>query len=230
MIILAIDTSGSSLSAALLEDEMTRAEIFVDTGGNHSVHLLPAIKHIYDLAKVTPRETDLFVCTQGPGSFTGLRVGVGTIKGLAMATGKPLLGLSTLEALTANIDPLSARVRPLVDAQRGQVYAAVFRASWPLPVRIAEERIVDADLLIAELAGEESTIFLGSGAMKYSDRIKETLPGCGVAASLSSVKASVVGRLGFVKYCRGARDDVLTFAPRYLRLSEAERKASGSST
>src|SRR3990172_1724960 len=99
MHILAIDTAAATLSAAVLEDSTVRAEVFLNNGENHSVWLLPAIKHVYDLTGTSPLNTDLFVCTHGPGSFTCVRIAVSTIKGLAMAANKPVVGISTLEAL-----------------------------------------------------------------------------------------------------------------------------------
>jgi len=86
MQVLAIDTTGETLSVALLEGGETRAEVFINIGANHSLHLLPAIKHIYDITGETIEATDLFACTMGPGTFTGSRIGAATIKGLAMAS------------------------------------------------------------------------------------------------------------------------------------------------
>ncbi len=233
MLTLAIDTSGATLSTALLEDLTTRAEFFLNTGDNHSQHLLPAIKKIYDLAGASIQDTDLFVCTEGPGSFTGLRIGVGTVKGLALATGKPLLGLSTLEVLAANMGPGSMRICPLLDAQRGQVYAGAYRMKDGLiPEGIAAERLADANSWISGCKDEdEESIFLGSGALKYADLIEAARPGSFVAAPhFSHIRASVAGCLGVTKFLRGCRTDVLTFAPRYLRLCEAERNLSLSDT
>jgi tRNA threonylcarbamoyladenosine biosynthesis protein TsaB len=224
MLILAIDTTGATLSAALLEDQTIRAEVFVNTGDNHSLHLLPAIRHIYDLAGLSMVMTDLFVCTLGPGSFTGVRIGVSTIKGLAMATGKPVVGFSTLEALAANVGPVSGSICPILDAQRGQVYTAIYKLDRnSIPQLIHEERLTGLELLLSHVKGK--VLFIGSGAVKYADLINRTLPESIIApVQFSHVRASVVGLLGLRKFHEGHTLDVLTFTPRYLRLSEAERK------
>lgn len=232
MLTLAIDTSGTTLSAALLEDLTTRAEFFLNTGDNHSQHLLPAIKRIYSLAGAAIPDTDLFVCTEGPGSFTGLRIGVGTVKGLALATDKPVLGLSTLEVLAANMGPDSGRIYPLLDAKRGQVYAGAYRMKGGIvPEQIAEELLADVTSWISSIKEEGKIVFLGSGALKYADVIKAARPDSFVAAAhFSYIRASVAGCLAVTKFLDGCRTDVLSFAPRYLRLSEAERKLSPGDT
>ena len=225
MYILAIDTSGSALSVALLDDEAIRAEVFLNTGMNHSIHLLPAIKYVYEQAGLNTDATDLFVCTIGPGSFTGLRIGVGTIKGLAMAVGKPVVGISSLEVLAANIAPVSMNICPMLDAQRGQIYTALYKMDGDfLPIRIGEERVADVELFLKELA--EKTIFLGSGAIKHAQIIKKILPDMSILAPERHCynRAAVAGILGMKKFQEGKTSDALTFAPLYMRPSEAEKK------
>src|SRR5512136_1085962 len=103
MLILAIDTSSGSASIALLRDDDILSEIFINLDVNHSVVLLPALHDLLRLSRIEPKEIDLFACTIGPGSFTGIRVGASTVKGLALAVEKPIVGVSTLEALAFNI-------------------------------------------------------------------------------------------------------------------------------
>ena len=226
MLILAIDTTGATLSVALLKDQTTLAEIFVNTGDNHSLHLLPAIKQMYGLADATPEMTDLFVCTLGPGSFTGVRIGVSTIKGLAMATGKPVVGFSTLEALAANMGPFSGTICPILDAQRGQIYAAAYEVDDSfIPQLRHETRLTDLESFLSLLQGNGRVAFLGPGAVKYADLINAMLPEAIIAPlHYSTVRASVLGSLGLMKYHAGEILDSMTFTPLYLRLSEAERK------
>jgi tRNA threonylcarbamoyladenosine biosynthesis protein TsaB len=226
MLILAIDTTGATLSAALLEDLTVRAELSINTGENHSLHLLPSIRHLYDRAGVALETTDLFVCTLGPGSFTGVRIGVATIKGFAMATGKPAAGFSSLEALAANLAPFSGSICPLLDAQRGQIYAAAYELDECfIPQLKREARLTDIPSFISRYTDKDQAIFLGSGALKYADLIKDALPGAMIApARFSQVKASVVGCLGLGKFQQRQVLDAVTFTPLYLRLAEAERK------
>ena len=224
MLILAIDTTGATLSVALLRDQTTLAEVFINTGDNHSLHLLPAIKQMYDLADATLEMTDLFVCTLGPGSFTGVRIGVSTIKGLAMAASKPVVGFSTLEALAANMGPFTGTICPILDAQRGQIYAAAYELDDSfIPQLRHEARLTDVESFLSLFQGNGEVAFLGAGAVKYADLINATLPEAIIApVHYSPVRASVLGSIGFLKYRAGEILDTLTFTPRYLRLSEAE--------
>ncbi len=223
MFILALDTSSDALSVALLEDTALRAEIFVNSGLNHSCTLLPTVKRLYDIAELNIAQTDLYVCTVGPGSFTGLRTGVCTMKGLAMAMGKPLVGLSTLEALAANAGPWPENICPLLDASRGKIYAALYRRDENGHLQlIGEEGVTDINRFLSALEGE--ALFLGSGALKYAAEIKKERPQSFIADPQDChVHARRVGILGGKKSAAEEIADVLTLAPRYLLLSEAER-------
>lgn len=227
---LAVDTSSETLSVALLQDRDIKAEVFVDTARNHSVILLPAIRYVYDVTGLCFGETDLFICTLGPGSFTGLRVGVSTIKGLAIATGKPVVGLSSLEALAANLGPVSANICPMLDAGRGQIYTAIYKMNRnSLPELSGEEKISDLDVFLSGLRSD--TIFLGSGAVKYAESIRKLSPRAMLAPRQNChIRAGVVGLLGLEKFYEGDILDLLTFAPRYLRPSEAEKNLASGKT
>lgn len=226
MFILAIDAAAATLSAAILEDRTVRAEVFLNTGENHSIRLLPAIKHVYELTGTSPIETDLFVCTHGPGSFTGLRIAVSTIKGLAMAAKKPLVGISTLEALAANAFLPSLTVYAMMDAGGGQIYAAAYQTNANIqPDQLDDERLCDVELYLSKLSCQVNTLFIGSGALRYAELVNKVFPNALIApAELSHIRAGIVGLLGYNKFCNDGTSDVMTFAPRYLRLSEAEGK------
>ncbi len=213
----------------MLEGQEIRAEVFVNTGTNHSHTLLSAIKYIYDSTGMTLITTDYFACTLGPGSFTGSRIGVATIKGLALATGKPVVGLSTLEALAANMGVSSLNVRPMLDAQRGQIYTALYRVKANcLLEMIDQERLADVGAILSN--SDEDTVFLGAAALKYADNIRQTLPGAYIAPRYCSyIKAGVVGTLSISKFQQGEILDLITFTPRYLRLSEAESQLQAMS-
>lgn len=226
MHILAIDSAAATLSVALLEDRTVRAEVCLNTGENHSLHLLTAIKHLYDLTDTALPDTDLFVCTHGPGSFTGVRIAVSTIKGLAMAANKPIVGVSSLEALAAlSFLPFST-VCAMLDAQNGQIYAAAYRIGADSQLKtFVEEKICGVELFLADFTSEGEAVFIGSGALKYARFIKDAFPDALIVpAELSHVRAGTVGLLGLNKFYHGETSDFLTLVPRYLRLSEAERK------
>jgi tRNA threonylcarbamoyladenosine biosynthesis protein TsaB len=225
MLILAIDTSAKSASIAILRDSDILSEIFVNLDVNHSVILLPALDHLLRLSRIEAGEIDLFACTTGPGSFTGLRVGASTVKGLALATGKPIAGVSTLEALAFNIKGPEISICPMLDAKKDQVYTALYRSGRDDTLeKIKSERVTDVRGFLRCI--DEEVIFVGDGAVKYAGLISEMLPGKSYFASgyHQHVRAAVVGLLGKRKYSEGDALDSVAFAPSYLRVSEAETK------
>jgi tRNA threonylcarbamoyladenosine biosynthesis protein TsaB len=224
--ILAIDTSQKTVSTALLSDNVIRADIFVDNGRHHSEILLPAIEEVFRLAGMEPDEVDLFAVTIGPGSFTGLRIGAATIKGLALSTGKPVVGVSTLDVLAHNATPVGKRmICPMLDAQKNQVYTALYSSTESTGMeKIREERIVDVDNWLQEL--EANILFLGDGAVKYSPLIHRCFSSaaCVAEGHQNHVNAAAVAVLARDKFERGEQLDLLTFTPYYLRPPEAEAR------
>jgi tRNA threonylcarbamoyladenosine biosynthesis protein TsaB len=225
MLILAVDTSSKSASIALLRDDDVLSETFFNLDVNHSVVLLPALHHLLRLSRIELNEIDLFACTRGPGSFTGLRVGASTIKGLALATEKPIAGVSTLEALAFNITCSKIIVCPMLDAKKDQVYTALYRTAQDYTLEeIKSERVTDVRGFLQCI--DEEVIFVGDGSVKYAGLISDMLPGkCYFTSGCHQyVRAAVVGVLGKKKYSEGDVLDSVTFAPVYLRASEAEMK------
>jgi tRNA threonylcarbamoyladenosine biosynthesis protein TsaB len=152
-------------------------------------------------------------------------VGASTIKGLALATGRPIAGVSALEALAFNIQGLEISVCPMFDAKKDQVYTALYRIGKDYTLeKIKSERVTDVRVFLKCI--DEDVIFVGDGAAKYAGLISETLPGKSyfAAGCHQHVRAAVVGLLGKKKYSVGDVLDSVTFAPAYLRASEAEMK------
>jgi tRNA threonylcarbamoyladenosine biosynthesis protein TsaB len=228
MLTLAIDTSSRTISVAFLEDEVTRLELFLNTGLYHSSLLVPAIKSSCELLKVNIEQIDLMVCTSGPGSFTGLRIGMSAIKGFALANHKPIMGVSSLEALAMNLSDTPAIICPVIDAaQKDLIYTALFTAGeGGLLKRIGKDKLTDMKSLLREIP--ENTIFLGNGAIKYADTIRKTLPKNTFSISFQNhlIKASNVGLIGLRMFMEGKADDLLLLKPRYLCLSEGEMKSN----
>jgi tRNA threonylcarbamoyladenosine biosynthesis protein TsaB len=225
MLILAVDTSSKSASIGLLRDDDVLSEIFFNLDVNHSVVLLRALHNLLRLSRIELNEIDLFACTIGPGSFTGLRVGASTIKGLALATKKPIAGVSTLEALAFNITCSKIIVCPMLDAKKDQVYTALYRTAQDYTLeKMKSERVTDIRAFLQCI--DEEVIFVGDGSVKYAELISDMLPGkCYFASGCHQhVRAAVVGILGKKKYYAGDVLDSVTFAPVYLRASEAEMK------
>jgi tRNA threonylcarbamoyladenosine biosynthesis protein TsaB len=222
---LAIDTSSMTASVALLKDTEIVVEVFINLGMNHSEMLLPAVDKICSMSGKELGGMDLFVCTIGPGSFTGVRIGVSTVKGFALATGKPVVGVSSLDALAMNLLGSPINVCPMLDARKNHVYTALYRTDTDnMLEKIIDEK--DAELNEFLQSIEEDVIFLGGGAKQYAKIIKEVLSRKAyfVTGIQNHVRASMAGLLGEKKFCDGKQDDPVSLVPRYLRLSEAELK------
>ncbi len=225
MRILAMDSAAGSVSAAVLEDERVLAEGTSNAGRNASTDLLPMVAFVLRTAGVRIGDVDLIACTEGPGSFTGLRIGIATAKGLALAAGKPLVGVSSLEALACNPARPGVTICPMIDARRNQVYAALFGADDRGNLqRIRPDELADLACCLRGLVGE--VVFVGSGAARYAGDIRRLLSPAAVFASDHHhlIRASTVGRLGLRNYRQQGAVEPVRFMPRYLRTSDAEGK------
>ncbi|MCK4534579.1 MAG: tRNA (adenosine(37)-N6)-threonylcarbamoyltransferase complex dimerization subunit type 1 TsaB [Syntrophobacterales bacterium] len=225
MITLAIDTSAGTTSVALLEDDSILAEFFMNSGRNHAETLLPVIEKLVASVGIKAGQVDLFAFTAGPGSFTGLRVGASTVKGLAFVLRKPVVGVCTLDALVLNVPDLYLKdinVCPMLDAGRGEVYTALYA---PSETGIYEKTLMECVVCPDEFLGstDGEVIFLGDGAEKYRDTIGDVLPGRSffMPPYLNHVKAYAVGLLGRKKFYDGDISDIMTVTPDYLRASYA---------
>jgi tRNA threonylcarbamoyladenosine biosynthesis protein TsaB len=223
---LAVECATKTVSLALLEAEEVRAEVCLNLGGHHAEILLPAIEALFRLAGMAPECLDLLACTVGPGSFTGLRIGASTVKGLSLALSKPIVGVSTLEALAMNVMPTPLLICPLLDARRDQVYTGLYRmGAGGLPEALREERLTDIGSFL-EGVGDEGVLFIGDGAVRHEKQIAQRLGERAILAGRSrqNPRAGAVGLIALRRYQNGQILDTLRFAPRYLRPSEAEAK------
>jgi len=222
MKILAIDTSSESSSVALLNEETICAEFYFNTKKRYDETLLQTIEALLSQTEMRLSEIDLFVATVGPGSFTGLRVGLSTIKGFAFSAGKPIAGVSTLMALACNIPHSEKSICPMLDARRGEIYTALYRMDkGGVLTNVAGERVTRIEEFLDELCDE--TIFIGDGAALHADIIRKKLSERSyfVPESFNCIRAGAVGLIGLKKHLNG---DILTSGeavPRYLRRSYA---------
>jgi tRNA threonylcarbamoyladenosine biosynthesis protein TsaB len=226
---LAIDTSTKTASVALLQNSEVIIEIFTNLGTNHSTVLMPIVENLCNISGVKVGEMDLYVCTIGPGSFTGIRTGISTVKGFAIATGKPVVGVSTLDALALNLAASRITVCPMLDARKNQVYTALYRMKGNnVSEKILPERATDIKDFLQCV--DEEVIFLGDGAEKYEGIIREEFPGKAyfTIGMQNCVRASMAGLLGENKFRNGEGIDPVSLMPRYLRRSEAELKMTES--
>ena len=224
MKILAIDTSTPSGSISLLEDDQLIAELTTCIQKTHAERLLPSIKTLLDNIGTKLEDIDGFALAIGPGSFTGLRIGLSTIKGLAWSLNKKVAGISTLEALAMNLPYSDKPVCPMLDARKKEVYAAVYKCNNHWPTCIMPDTAISPDNLINKI--KEPTIFLGDGIKVYGSLIKDMLKDTAVIAPahLWQIKASSVGLLAWKKFKSGNIESPESIRLNYLRPSEAEIK------
>lgn len=223
MKLLAIDSSAKVAAAAICTEDRILAETQLHTGLTHSQTLVPVCKALLDNAGVSLAELDGFALAAGPGSFTGLRIGMAAVKGMAFASGKPCYPVSTLEALAYNMVGFSGTVCPVMDARRGQVYNALFEAAHGRITRLCEDRAVAVEELAAAISTYPGPIWLcGDGAELCYDALHKGSQAVRlVPLALRYQKASGVALAAFQD------QEPLSAAalmPTYLRLPQAERE------
>lgn len=221
MLTLSFDTSFKTAAVALLQDDTILYDAVINTGLNHSETLLLAIEQAFKQLRLKIEDIDLFACALGPGSFTGLRVGVSTLKGLLLACGKPAVGVSSLAALALNVTDSTAMICPVTDAGRGQVYTASYRYNNDLLQQISPEIVIDPDEILFDSTCD--IIFVGEGAIKYRDILmQKAKAACFAPTREQFIRASAVGILGREKFLRNELLDPATFTPVYLRAADAK--------
>lgn len=224
MKILSLDTSAEVCTAAICEDKKLIAEMTVNTGNTHSQTLLPTVEQILKISETSFDDIDCYACSTGPGSFTGVRIGVATVKGIAYGKNKPCISVSTLRALAYNLIGYDGIICPVMNARRNQVYNALFECKDGIITRLCEDRALSIDELDAELAEIGKPIYLvGDGYDITVKGFKKTAPEF-VPERLRSQSAYSVACCALEKYKSG---EILTdrdIAPIYLRPSQAERE------
>ena len=237
MRVLAIDSSGMTATVAVVEDTQTIAEYTVNFKKTHSQTLLPMIDTMGKMIELELKSIDAIAVAGGPGSFTGLRIGSATAKGLGLALEKPLIHVPTVDGLAYNLYGCQDIICPIMDARRKQVYTGMYTfARRELEGSKGTELVLDVleaqnaspiDELIERLnIHGRPVVFLGDGVPVYQDVIKEKMrvPFSFAPASANRQRAAVVGALGIQYYKEGKFETAMEHQPDYLRVSQAERE------
>lgn len=226
MKLLALETSATVASAAVCEEEELIAQCFQRTGLTHSATLMPMLESMLKTAGLTLAEMDVIAVAAGPGSFTGLRIGVSAAKGLAWPGDKPCVGVSTLEAMAWQLTGMEGVVCAAMDARRRQVYNALFALTDGKPIRLTPDRAISLEDLWAEWEkGEKPQITVGDGGHLCYNMLQEQ--GCPVRmapAHLRYQTAWGVARCALEQVRSGQLNDAAGLTPSYHRLSQAERE------
>lgn len=224
MKILSIDTSAEVCSAAVCDDDKLISEITVNTGNTHSQTLLPAIEQILKISEMTIDDIDVFACSTGPGSFTGVRIGVATVKGIAYGKNKPCVSVSTLEALAYNLKGYDGIICPVMNARRNQVYNALFKCENGDLSRVCPDRALSISELDCELESYELPIYLCGDGYCITEKGFEKTKIQFVPERQRFQSAYSVACVANEKYIRGEYVSDAMLVPIYLRPSQAERE------
>lgn len=232
MKILALDSSGLVASVAVIEDDNLIAEYTMNHKKTHSQTLMPMMDEIREMTELDLSTIDAIAIAAGPGSFTGLRIGSATAKGLGLALNKPIIPVPTVEALAFNLYGTDKLVCPLMDARRNQVYTGLYAFErTDADVYTLEPLVEQCAVDIQEILDiintfEREVIFLGDGVSVFADKIAKELkvPYTFAPASCNRQRAACVGTYAMQLYAKGVCETAAEHAPDYLRLSQAERE------
>lgn len=222
MRILGVETATAQGGIAIVGPEGLLAEVTLSASAGYGERLLPALERVLEATGLSLETVDGYAVSIGPGSFTGLRIGLATVKGLALATGKPLAAVPTLEALAATLPFCPHPVCPLLDARKGEVYCALFALEGAEPVRLLEDAVCPLEALLPRIS--RPTVFVGDGLARYGETLRRRLKEKALFPPPERAGASpaVVAARGRARLLRGEAEDVDRLVPRYLRPTEAE--------
>jgi tRNA threonylcarbamoyladenosine biosynthesis protein TsaB len=223
MEILAVDTASKSSSAAVVSKDRVLAESILLTGETHSKTLMGLIGGVLQHSGIFLDDIDAFAVTTGPGSFTGLRIGISIVKGLASSANKPIAGISALDALALQVSFSNYLLCPMLDARRNEVYFARYRCGKNGEIKKETEDSVDSPEKVISTI-QEPCLFLGDGSVEYHDLIAEKMGDLASFAPVftNTIRASAVGHLGSIKIKNNDTYSAKTLEPVYLRKSDAE--------
>lgn len=226
MKILAIDTSATAASAALCDENKIIGEFFINTKLTHSRTLMPMVESLLANTNVQTSDITAVAVNCGPGSFTGVRIGVAAAKGLAFADDLPCIEVSTLESLAYNVQSANGIICPVMDARCSQVYNALFKCDGVKPERLCEDRALSIVELSDELKGyNERIILVGDGAELCYNTMKELLPNVELAPmTVRFQRASSTALIALEKFNNSEVLSAAEIMPMYLRLPQAQRE------
>jgi tRNA threonylcarbamoyladenosine biosynthesis protein TsaB len=222
MRVLAVDTATTSCSVAIVDKTSLLSEFTLYREQTHSKHLMDMIKAALRMSGLNFSDLDGFAVTRGPGSFTGLRIGISTIKGLAVVLEKPVVGVSSLEALALQVSYSRDLICPILDARKGEVYFSRYRFLNGHLKNQTKERVAPPDKAVDDFS--ESCLFVGNGALLYKEIILEKMGKFASFAPLiqNTIRASTLAYLSMAKFEKNDTDDIEKISPYYIRKSDAE--------
>ncbi len=228
MKILGIDTAVATGSVAIIEDDVLVGEMLLTSRRTHARRVMKSVDTLLSVTEHTLSDFDGFAVSIGPGSFTGLRIGISTVKGLAFSVGKPIVAVTTLDALANQFPTSNTLICPILNARKGEVYTALYRTDENgAVVRAGDYAVVSPSDWVRRIT--EPALFVGDGVEEYGSLIKEKLGPLAHFAPpfLNTIRASVVAYIGMKRLKNKEPDDAKTLVPFYIRPSYAEIKKAG---
>ncbi len=227
MKILSADTSGAVASVAVLDEENLLGQYSINHKKTHSQKLMPMMDQLLKNLELKPDDIDIYSAAIGPGSFTGLRIGIATIKGIAQALNKPVIGVPTLEGLAFNVCGSSRMICPIIDARNDFVYSALYsfeENSSNLKVHV-DCQAFHINHLLDIIDEKQSTIFLGDAVYKFESIIRQKLGNKAsfAASHMLLQSAGSVGLAAYRRYLSGQTQSYINILPMYIRAPQAER-------
>lgn len=224
MKVLAIDTSSNAASVALVEDNVLLGEFVLNHKKTHSQEIMPMVDDVLRRCGCEVSDIDLFAAAKGPGSFTGLRIGITTIKGLAHSVNKPVIGIGTLEGLAYNLPFCEHTIVPIMDARRNQVYTGAYMWDGEDFREIGEAEAMSIEDCVDSCGNFLETVFLGDGVPVHKEFIKEKLGDKAIfaPASCNMQRASSIAMLAIKRVDEA--ESYYGLEPMYLRKPQAERE------
>ena len=219
MIILGMDTCSANAAVAVMNDKKLIGEFVISNDRTHSQVIMPLVDDMLKKCGLDISDIDVFAVSVGPGSFTGLRIGMATVKTLAQFCKKPIIGISSLDSLYENCALFDGIVCPIIDARHGEVYNALYKDGK----RITDYRVVSVDWLIEQLNGQK-VCFCGDGVLTYGDKLAQCTDFSVATQNISMQKASSLCIAAYKRAINNDFDDVYSLLPVYLRKSQAERE------
>jgi tRNA threonylcarbamoyladenosine biosynthesis protein TsaB len=225
-----VDTATKSCSVAVIDGDTLLAESTSLTGQTHSRHLLNIIDTVLQQAGLKIGQLDGFAVSIGPGSFTGLRIGITSVKGLAFSLNKPVVGVSSLQALAFQCRPNPYLICPVLDARKQEVYFCHYRFKKGYPAQESPEQVASPAEAVRGI--REPCVFVGNGAKLYRELITTRLGGLAhfAAESRHTIQASAVAWLSLPRFQQQKTDDVRLLVPQYIRKSDAQLKIKTGNT
>lgn len=220
--LLAVDTATEICGVALVVDGRVQSELILNRGETHTKSIMAAIDAILCINHMNAQAVDAYAVTRGPGSFTGLRIGISTVKGLAMATGKPVVGVSSLEVLAHQASGQSPLVCPVMDARRNEVYWSLYARNGEQVSSIAAEQVGPASDLADGI--DAGCYFIGNAVPLYRSKLSARLkhPAQWANDEMNGIRPAVLARLAWNRLKIGKMEQPQTLEPVYLRKSDAE--------